>query len=140
MVTTWMSFKDSQQFLEDAFSDWCAVSAIRWAIRTGALENGPEGWERLVSFSYPRMPSVDEGKEQQAVAQRLHNGLTTYRELLGPQYKAQLRQLADELKFARSLDLPLSVFETVAGAPTDRAPQNEQQESQDGNENENTDE
>lgn len=118
-IATWMSFRDSQQFLEDAFSDWCAVSAIRWAMKTGALGEGPTGWEKFVSFSYPHMPSVDEGKEQNAIALKLHNGLVTYRELLGPQYKAQLKQLADELKYARDLGLPLSVFETVAGAPKD---------------------
>lgn len=118
-IATWMSFRDSQQFLEDAFSDWCAVSAIRWAMKTGAIGEGPAGWEKFVSFSYPHMPSVDEGKEQNAIALKLHNGLVTYRELLGPQYKAQLKQLADELKYARDLGLPLSVFETVAGAPKD---------------------
>ena len=118
MVMTWMTFKDFQQFLEDGFSDWVAVMAIGWAILTGKLTRPASAtWMLSVAWQYPTMPAVDEQKEQSALAQKFKNGLTTFREMLGPQWQERLTQFSDEVKFARGLNLPLAIFETVAGAP-----------------------
>ena len=65
------------------------------------------------------MPSVDEQKEQSALAQKLKNGQTTFRKLLGPAWREQLEQFSEEIAYARKLNLPLSIFETVAGAKAD---------------------
>ncbi len=120
MVMTWMAFKDFQQFLEDAFSDWVAIQAISWAIGTGEVDTPAEAdWHKSIAWQYPIMPAVDEAKEQSALAQKLKNGQTTYAKLLGPSWREQLEQLAEELEFARELNLPLSIFETVAGAKAD---------------------
>ena len=115
---TWMTFKDFQQFLEDGFSDWAAVKVIAWAISTGELPPPPAGddWAASIAWQYPTMPSVDEQKEQSALAQKLKNGQTTFRKLLGPAWREQLEQFSEEIAYARKLNLPLSIFETVAGA------------------------
>lgn len=120
MVMTWMAFKDFQQFLEDSFSDWVAHQAITWAIENGEVETPPEDdWHHSIAWQYPTMPAVDEAKEQTALQQKLKNGQTTFADLLGPSWREQLEQLAEELEFARELNLPLSIFETVAGAKAD---------------------
>jgi hypothetical protein len=63
------------------------------------------------------MPEVDEGAAQTAIAQKLKNGTTTLSEIIGPAWKEKLDQLAIEIDYARSKNIPLSVFETKAGAP-----------------------
>lgn len=116
MVMTWMSFRDFQQFLEDSFSDWVARCAIRHGMETGAIPStAPEGWEDGIAWQYPRMPSVDEQKEQAALQLKLKNGLTTFRDILGPSWREQLAQFAEEIDFARKLNLPLSVLEALPG-------------------------
>jgi len=117
MTMTWRTLDDFQQFLEDAFSDWVAVRAIRRAIDDGTLGAPPEGWEELIAWQYPDMPAVDEQKEQAALAQKLKNGLTTYRNLLGPDWRSKFRDLAEEQDEARKLGLHLPTMETVSGAP-----------------------
>lgn len=120
MVMTWMTFKDFQQFLEDGFSDWAAAKVIGWAISTGELQPpAVDDWAASIAWQYPTMPSVDEQKEQSALAQKLKNGQTTFRKLLGPSWREQLEQFAEEIAYARKLNLPLSIFETVAGAKAD---------------------
>ena len=119
MVMTWMTFKDFQQFLEDDFSDWAGVKAIKWGIANGEVDPPPvnEQWESATAWQYPTMPAVDEQKEQGALTQKFKNGQTTFRKTLGPQWKEILTQYSEEIEFARGLKLPLSIFETVAGAP-----------------------
>ena len=117
MTMTWRTLADLQQFVEDAFSDWVAVRAIRHGIAADELGDGPEGWEAAVAWQYPAMPAVDEQKEQSALAQKLKNGLTTYREQLGPDWAARFHDLAEEQNLARKLGLHLPTMETAAGAP-----------------------
>lgn len=116
MAMTWMCFRDSQQFIEDAFSDWVARRVIGWAVATGRLDEPPKEWETLIAWQYPTMPAVDEGKEQGAIAQKFKNGLTTFRDQLGPAWRETLDQLAEELAYAKSKGIPLAAFETAAGA------------------------
>lgn len=118
MCMTWMTFADFQQFLEDSFSDWGAIQAIRWGIAHGHItEPAPEGWAASIAWQYPKMPAVDEQKEQAATAQRLKNGLALYRELIGPHWREHFAQLGEEIRLAREMGIPLSLLETVAGAP-----------------------
>ena len=117
MVLTWSSWTDNQQFLEDAFSDWVARRAIRWGMARGEVPAAaPRGWETGIAWQYPKMPSVDEQREVAATSGKLNNGLTTYRDILGPSWREQLTQFSEEIRLIRELGLPLSVLETVAGA------------------------
>ena len=126
MTMTWMSFRDSQQFIEDAFSDWAAECVIAFGVRTRAIPPPPDGWMASTAWQYPKMPSIDGQKEQSELSSKLKNGVTTFRDEIGPHWKQQMKQLSDELKFAKDLGLPLSVFETVAGAVAQETKQNEE--------------
>jgi len=117
MVLTWVALRDNQKWLERAVCDWAATQALRWAQRVGAIPRGPDGWERKLAWQWPRMPEVDEGAYQRGVEAALRNGTLTYQELLGPAWREKFAELADELRYARELGIPLSVFETRAGAP-----------------------
>ena len=118
MTMTWMTFRDSQQFIEDAFSDWAAQCVISYGFAIGAIKKPPENWMSSTAWQYPKMPSIDGQKEQGELTSKLKNGVTTFRDEIGPHWKQQMQQLSDELDFARKIKLPLSIFETVAGAPT----------------------
>ena len=112
-----MTHRDNRQFLEDNFSDPVARMVLRWAMRSGRLSaDAPEGWERVIAWQYPALPSIDPQKEQAALAQQLKSGLTTFRDILGPAWKKKLEQLGDEVAWIRSQGLPLSVLETASGA------------------------
>lgn len=115
-LMSWQHFISAQQWLEDNFSDWVCRKVISWAVSKGFVEEPPEYWDTMIAWSYPRMPQVDPLKDAQATAQKFKNGTTTFRDELGPDYKDKLKQLADELAYCREINLPLSVFETVAGA------------------------
>lgn len=120
MTMTWRTLSDFQQFIEDAFSDWVAVRVIRRAIDMGILTEAPADWENAVAWQYPDMPAVDEQKEQAALAQKLKNGATTYRDILGPDWRKRMDDLAEEVDYARKKGIPLSLLETASGnvAPT----------------------
>ena len=128
MVMTWRTLGDFQQFLEDAFSDWIAYRAISRAIAAGDLTPGPEGWEECIAWQYPSMPAVDEQKEQAALAQKLRNGLTTYREQLGPDWRRKFKDLSEEQDEARKLGLHLPTMETASGAITPAEPNDDKQD------------
>lgn len=114
-----LTVKDLTQFLESAFSDRIAEKAIRWGMARGDVpKDAPEGWEDLIAWTYADKACADEEKEQRALAQKFKNGLTTYRQELGPSWREHLQELADEASFARSLGLPLGMLETVSGAPS----------------------
>lgn len=116
MVMTWVTWYARQKDLENEFLDWSAIRAIKWAIRKGFIKRPPTpGWEKKVSWMLPRMPFVDEGKERDAQAKAVKNGLTTYTELLGPTWQRQFEQLGKELDDARQKALPLEAFETKSG-------------------------
>lgn len=123
LCMTAQTFADFCQFLEDSFSDWVAVSAINWGIARGEVPTAPQDWQELVAWSYPRLPEVDEQKAQSAIAQKFKNGLTTFRDELGPAWREKLQQLADEAAFAKSIGLPLSIFETASGGIASTTPE-----------------
>ena len=116
MLLSWAAFSFDQKFLERRLLDWLAARAVAWAIRAKTLAPGPVGWDASVSWTWPGMPEVDELKSANAVRAKLKNGELTYLKLLGPDWPEKLAQLAKELNVIRKLELPLSIFETVAGA------------------------
>lgn len=96
---SWSSIEEAHKDLERGPCDWVGVKVLRWAIATGRLAEGPEGWETALSWSWPRMKEVNELDAQNAVAAKLQNCLGTYRALLGPNWKAILEQVATEVKW-----------------------------------------
>lgn len=116
MIMTWVTFKWLQKHIERCAADWIAVKVLTWAQKKGELKKSlPQGWERSISWSWPVMPSVDEARESVAEAQKLKNGTIDYAELLGPDWESRFESISKQLDKARSLGLPLSVFEQKSG-------------------------
>lgn len=117
-LLTWSAIHDRQKHLERTLLDWIAQKVIEHGIRIGSIPTPPaEPWQDLVSWDLPEMPAIDEKRAVDAQTAALKAGLTTYRELLGSDWKEKLAEYAREVAFIRSADLPLSVLETVSGAP-----------------------
>jgi len=114
MVLSWATFYMMQKWLERSFADWAARKAITWAIRKGSVSLSA-GWETTISWKWPRMPSVDESKEADAVAKQLKNGTTDFGELIGPDWRNHFDSLAEQIEYGRAKKLPLSVYETASG-------------------------
>lgn len=115
MVLSWATFYMLQKWIERDYADWVAVRAIRWAIRKGFIPAMADGWERAISWSWPKMPNVDELKEESAIKQALKNGTTDFSKQLGPDWRKKLEAYAEQINAIRSLNLPLSVLETIGG-------------------------
>lgn len=115
MIMSWVTFYWLQKHLERVAADWIAVRVLRWAQRKGQVKALPAGWERAISWTWPRMPEVDQLDAENATAAALKNGTTDYSKLLGPDWRKRMEDLAEQIDSARDLDLPLRVLETAAG-------------------------
>ena len=118
-LLTWASIYDRQKNLERELLDWLAEKVLSRALELGAIPAPPAGsdWRNLVSWDMPTMPAIDEKAAVEANAANLKAGLTTYKELLGSDWQEYFRELAAEVDTIRELGLPVSILETVAGAP-----------------------
>jgi capsid protein len=129
MILTWVTFKYLQKWIERRFCDWIVKKAVTWAIRKGKLTKPNDDlWEYRVSWQFPTMPHVDELKEENAITQALKNGDTDFAELLGPNWREKMKAYAEQIEYAKTLGLPLSVFETKSGGITEE--QNKKGESE----------
>ena len=114
-MMTWRHIRAAQKQHERQWLDWAGAAAIRHAITTGILPEGPDGWEKKIGWEFPKSDAIDPVKEETATALALKNGTTDFRRLLGPRWRERLQELADQLAAAREMGLPLNVFETVSG-------------------------
>lgn len=117
MLLSWAQFLWDQKWIERRFLDWVVPKAIEWAVRKGLLVALPVGWESEASYIWPTMPEVDRTAAATADGLELKNGTTDYAKLLGPGWREKFAALAEQIEVARELDLPLSIMQTVAGAP-----------------------
>jgi len=119
-LLTWSAIRDRQKHLERTLLDWIAQRVIEHGIAAGRIPTPPaEPWQDLVSWDLPEMPAIDEKRAVDAQTAALKAGLTTYRELLGSDWKEKLAEYGEEVAFIRSANLPLSILETVSGAPAE---------------------
>jgi len=118
MIMTWQgAFYPMQKWLERCFADWVAVKALTYAMRKGLIKTKlAEGWEKSLSWQWPRMPEVDTAKEQNAIAMALKNGVRDWSQLIGPDWKRHFDAIAEQIEYARKKGIPLSNMETKAGA------------------------
>jgi len=123
MIMTWITFRWLQKWLERNVCDWTAVRVLRWAMRKGEVPKLSAGWERRISWGWPKMPEVKEIDAQKAIAEALKNGTTDYSELLGPEWRKRLECFADMVDVIRDLNLPLSILETKSGGVTGPEPE-----------------
>jgi len=124
MLITWETFYDWQKWLERRFCDWVGVKALAWAVRKGQLPTLPLGWESTISWSWPRMPQVDPEKDCNATNNAIKNGYSGFEDELGPDWKEKIDARAEQLTYAKDKGLPLSAYETAAGAITEQSQQN----------------
>lgn len=118
LAMTWATFADNQQFIEDAFSDWVAERAIRWAVEHGVLAAPPsETWPEAIAWIYPQKPSVDETKDVAAFRDGLACGMTTFQDRFGPNWRDHLAQVAAEQAEAKRLGLSLAQWKQDAAPP-----------------------
>jgi len=122
MIMTWVTFYWLQKWLERRAADWVARKAIAWAIRKKQIADMPAGWERKLSWTWPRMPEVNQLDAENAIAAALKNGTTDYGQLLGPDWRRRLEGLAEQIKTVRELLLPLRVLETASGGQMEQDP------------------
>ena len=99
---SWAAFEDDQKLLERQVVDY--VIGVLWP---GAR----------YAVSWPRAFEIDPEKSEKVLDLRLRGGRTTYREILGPDWRARLKQLAEEQEYIKALGMNnLSVFTTASGA------------------------
>jgi len=127
MILSWHgAFYPAQKWLERRFADWCAIRALRWAMAQGKIPALPVGWDRRLSWRWPKMPEVKQIEAENATAQALKNGTTDYSDLLGPDWEDRLTALAAQLEKARELNIPLGVLEMKSGGEAGgQAPQDD---------------
>lgn len=112
---SWSSVEEAQKELERGPLDWIGVKVLRWCIATGRLAQGPDGWESRLTWSWPTMKEVNEVDAQTATAAKIKNYMATYRQLLGPNWKEILTQIAAEMKWFKENELIHPALQTVSG-------------------------
>ena len=118
-LLTWASIYDRQKKLERELLDWLGERVIAHGIELGAIPAAaPADWRHLISWEMPEMPAIDEQRAVDANVSALKAGLTTYREQLGSDWREKLIEYGAEVDEIRRLNLPLSILETVSGAPS----------------------
>jgi len=75
----------------------------------------PPGWERSLSWRWPRMPEVQVDTAQNAIALALKNGTTDFATENGPDWREKFDALAEQIAYARAKGIPLSVMEMKSG-------------------------
>lgn len=84
-IMTWKVFRDMQKELERAVCDWAARCAVSRAVRLGLIRSAlPDGWERMVAWTWPKMAEVSERDAEAARLAKLQNGVTSLTRELGP--------------------------------------------------------
>jgi capsid protein len=116
MILTWPTFLEWQKFLERYVCDWVAKNVLEWAMKQKKISKLPVGWRGMFSWLFPVMPQVDPEKEGNAIDSAIKNGRTDFKKVLGPDWKKKLKGTGDGLTEAKNNNIPLSAFETKAGA------------------------
>ena len=134
MCLAWTTFEECQKELERTVCDWIGRQAIAWGVKIGEIKTPlPDGWWKLLSWSWPKPREIDETKSVAATRSKLQLGLTTYRRELGPDYQATLREWANEVAEFKALGIPHPALQTVAGAVIDSSPTEETGDKTDEN-------
>lgn len=128
MLMSWGTFTCDQKWLERRWLDWICKKVIGWAVRKKLLKAPPDGWESGIAWRWPKMPQVDPLKDTDATNGEIKNGYTDFSEILGPDWEERIIELGRQLEIVRAAGIPLSAFETKAGAPTTYPSQNTDQQ------------
>ena len=75
----------------------------------------PENWMKYVSWSWAKIDELDEGAHQESIRKALLNSTTTYRDVLGPDWREKLMQTREEIEWFKANKLPHPSFEMISG-------------------------
>lgn len=117
-IMTWQSFRDMQKDLEREVCDWAARCAIARAVRLGLIRcELPEGWERMIAWTWPRMIEVSEKDAQDGISKKLANGLTSLqREMTPGEFDRIMEERIEEKRRFDKAGLIYPGEESVSGA------------------------
>ena len=100
LQVSWKAFEELQGILEGVID---YIMGVLWPNAT-------------YDVHWPKAVSIDPEKEQKTFDLALKNGLTTFKQILGSDWKQDLQQLAEEKEFLKSIGLDnLSFFMTSSG-------------------------
>lgn len=112
---SWTTFQEDQKLLERQVVDYVV----------GRLFPG-----KSYLVTWPRQFEIDPSKAETTLDARLRGGRTTYQEMLGPNWREKLAQLAEEKRYLQEQGLDnLSFFQTAAGATATSDSESDQTET-----------
>jgi len=115
MVMTWVLFEYVQQWFECEVQDWTAYRAITWAIEHGKCKAPADGWQNQLFWRHPRMPYVDEGREQDALTKRIKNGDIDLDEIFGPDFDKRIDEIGRKMATIREKFPEFAALEMKSG-------------------------
>ena len=112
---TWPAIAEFQKALEQV-ADWVFNCYVKWAVKKGIVKGYvAEDFMDYCSWSWPRIDSFDEVKEQEAIEKKLRNMTSTLKRELGSDWKEQLEQYKYEIDWCKKNGLPHPAFNMLSG-------------------------
>ena len=89
----------------------------KWADEKGIIDISKlgDGWERKISWVWPKKDDTDEVAKQNGIRLGLQNMTITYRDTLGPQWKEKLLQSKAEIDWLKANGLPIPAYNMISG-------------------------
>lgn len=119
MILANSSFRVDFKRLETGFLDWVLAQWSRRAQARGEIPPDsalPEDWRRTcVQWQQPPQKALNPVDDANATTIALRNLTTSYHEKLGPDWKEKLKDIADELAWAKANGIPDPRLQTVSG-------------------------
>lgn len=119
MILANSSFRVDFKKLECGFLDWALTQWSRRAQARGEIPQDselPEDWRRTcVQWMQPPEKALNPVDDANATTIALRNLTTSYHEKLGPDWRDKLKEIADELAWAKANGIPDPRLQTVSG-------------------------
>jgi len=79
LLLAWITIKRISGWFDITFNKPIAIKALQWGVDNKGLIL-PEGWEKSMKFSHPKLPEIDRLKTENARTVALQNNTTTLRD------------------------------------------------------------
>lgn len=116
------AFQEAQKFLEQ-ICDWVFYRYVKWLVKKGEFDESklPENWMKYLAWSWPDIGELDENQHQEAIRKALLNSTTTYRAVLGPDWREKLEQTKAETQWFKDNGLAHPQFSMISGGQRDES-------------------
>ena len=110
------AFLEAQKFLEQ-ICDWTLYQYVNWIDKKGMFDKTrlPENWIKYVSWSFPTMDELDENSHQDAISKMLQNHTSTYKDILGNDWREKLLQSKEEIQWFKDNGLAHPSYAMISG-------------------------